>query len=200
VSMSAGTDVRVTTVPVLSLVAEDLVCSAAVVLVQLKQYSVPAVKSPLWKPTVWPEIVKSPLPVGEPILVQALAPDGQPVVVAVLTVQSPTVVLTVYPVGNVTLTPASVAVEVGLAQTVPDVKVDAIIRSNLTRVWVIAAADECRTKTGTNTWANNRNTSNPADNRPFVVFIFNIFIISYGYFNLSYPLLCLRIKSLSILF
>jgi hypothetical protein len=118
-----------------------------VVFVQLKQYHVPAVKSPLPKVTDWPEITNSPEPVGAEIVGQAVAAVvlfagsfGHPALDVPFTVQLPTVEFTVKPVGNVTFTDVSVAVDDGLAHTVPDVKtspappVDCLSLSNRTSV------------------------------------------------------------------
>ena len=82
--MSAGAEVRVVTEPKFDAVAEDFTVTAAE-LVQLKQYSVPAVRSPLANVTTWPVTL---LAVAIPG--QAVPPDGQARLV-VLTVKSPAV-------------------------------------------------------------------------------------------------------------
>jgi len=71
VSMLVGVLVRVVMVPLFELVALDLVVTAEV-LVQLKQYRVPTVKSPLGKVTTWLDTF-----VAVAILGHAVPPVGQ---------------------------------------------------------------------------------------------------------------------------
>ncbi len=127
-SMVVGVLVCVVMVPVLELVALDLIVTAAL-LTQLKQYSVPTVRSPLGKVTAW--LVTF---VAVAMLGHAVPPVGQARLV-VLTVKL-AAVPSVYPVGKVTITLASVAVDVGLAQMVPVVAVLTCMRSKRTMDWL----------------------------------------------------------------
>jgi len=77
-----GVLVRVVTLPVLLLLTEEVICTA-VALAQLKQYSVPTVRSPLGNVTVWVVTL-----VAVPMLGQAVPPVGQ-LVLVVLTVNVP---------------------------------------------------------------------------------------------------------------
>lgn len=125
-SITAGTLVCVATVPVLLPDADDLTVTAAL-FVQLKQYNVPAVRSPLGKVTAWPVTL-----LAVPMPGQAVPPEGQPRLVVPTTKVA--AVPSVYPVGKVTTTDASVAVLVGLAHTVPVVAVLICMRSKRTIV------------------------------------------------------------------
>ena len=125
--MVAGALVWVVTVALRSEAAEDLVVTAAV-LVQLKQYKVPTVKSVLGNVAVLPTLSTA---VAVPMPSHAVPPEGQAKLV-VETVQFERVVLSVVLVGKPTTTDASVPTVVGWAHTVPVVGVEASIRSNLT--------------------------------------------------------------------
>ena len=104
-----------------------IAATAAVVRVfvpeNVKQYSVPTVRSPEPNVTMLAGLVAD----------EAVAIPGQTValegILAVLTVQLAAVVLTVYVAGKVTTTFPSVAVEAGCAQTNPPVVVLIFMRS-----------------------------------------------------------------------
>jgi hypothetical protein len=102
-------------VPVFELLAPDLTVTAAL-FVQLKQYNVPTVSSPLGKVTTCPVTF-----VAVAILGHAVPPVGHARFVVLIVKLA--AVPSVYPVGNVTCTSASVKADVGLAQTVPVVAV-----------------------------------------------------------------------------
>jgi hypothetical protein len=73
--MLVGVEVRVVTLPVFEEVADDFTVTAAA-FVQLKQYNVPTVKSPLGKVTTWPVTLFAVAMLGH-----AVPPDGQAVFV-----------------------------------------------------------------------------------------------------------------------
>lgn len=115
----------VVTVPRLLLLVDEVTVTALAV-VQLKQYNVPTVKSPLGKVTSWPVTF-----VAVAMLGQAVPPVGHDrlVVLTVNAVDAPSV----YPVGKLTTTCASAAVTLGLAHTVPVVAVLTCMRSKRTK-------------------------------------------------------------------
>ena len=188
--MLVGVEVRVVTLPVFEEVADDFTVTAAA-FVQLKQYNVPTVKSPLGKVTTWPVTL-----VAVAMLGHAVPPDGQAVLV-VLTVKF-AAVPSVYPVGNSTCTVASVAVVAGLAHTVPVVCVLIFMRSNRTSTCVRGAAFACTAVIAEITTLSARTVA--TSGRVMIVvfiFVFMTFLLSLASFFVDIYLYCALISQKS---